>query len=95
MAQQVFHLNNLTNKTTLYIFSSLAGIAACIVNVITEPIIRYTFKAYIMGYPEQVAYLSAINCAISMAISAIPSVIVATFLYVLFRSTVLKNSKFI
>lgn len=91
MANQVFNLNNITNKKNLCIFSMIAGIAACIINVITEPIIRYIFKVYIMGYPEQIAYLSAINCAISMAVSAIPSIILATFLYVTFRSTVLKN----
>lgn len=92
MAHQIFHLNNITSKKTLYILSNIAGLVACIVNVITEPIIRYVFKVYIMGYPEQVAYLASINCAISMAVSAVPSLIVASFLYVTFRSTVLKNS---
>lgn len=95
MAHQIFHLGNITKKKTLYILSSIAGIVACIVNVITEPIIRYIFKVYIMGYPEQIAYLASINCAISMAVSAVPSVILATFLYVTFRSTVLKDSKFV
>lgn len=95
MAHQIFHLGSITTKKTLYILSSIAGIVACIVNVITEPIIRYIFKAYIMGYPEQIAYLASINCAISMAVSAVPSVILATFLYVTFRATVLKDAKFV
>lgn len=95
MAQQIFHLNDITSKKKLYILTSIAGIVACLVNVITEPLIRYVFKVYIMGYPEPMAYLASINCAISMAVSAVPSIILATFLYVTFRSTVFRNSKFI
>lgn len=95
MVNQVFHLNEITNKKKLYMLSSIAGIVASIVNVITEPIIRYVFKVYIMGYPEAIAYLSSVNCAISMATSAVPSVIVATFLYVTFRSTVSNSYRFI
>lgn len=91
MANQMLHLNNVTSKTALYIRSSIAGIVACVINVATEPVIRYAFKVYILGYPEPVSYISAINAAVSMAISAIPSVIVATFLYVVFRTKILKN----
>lgn len=95
MARQIFHLNNITSKKTLYILSSAAGIVACVINVITEPIIRYVFKVYIMGYPETVAYLSSVNCAVSMAISAVPSIILAVFLYVTFRTTLLRNSNLV
>lgn len=92
MAHQVFHLNTITNKRTLYTLSSIAGIVACVINVITEPLIRYAFKVYILGYPEPVSYISAVNSAVSMAISAVPSIILATFLYVIFRSRILKDS---
>ncbi|MCE5286696.1 MAG: ECF transporter S component [Pelosinus sp.] len=95
MAQQIFHLNSITNKKRLCILSGIAGTVACLVNVITEPVIRYVFKLYIMGYPEPIAYLSAVNCAVSMAVSAIPSIILASFLYGIFRSTILKDSKII
>ena len=94
MANQIFHLNQITDKKKLYTLSTIAGVVACLVNIITEPIIRYVFKVYIMGYPESIAYLSAVNCAISMAISAVPSVLVAAFLYVTFRLRVFKNLKF-
>lgn len=92
MAHQVFHLNQITDKRKLYMLSGIAGVVACLVNVVTEPVIRYAFKAYIMGYPQTIAYLSAVNCAVSMAVSAVPSVILASFLYGVFRSTILKNS---
>lgn len=91
VANQVFHLNTVTNKKTLYLLSGVAGGVACVVNVITEPVIRYGFKVYLLGYPVSIAYLSAVNCAVSMAISAVPSVVLASFLYVIFRSRILKD----
>lgn len=71
-----------------------AGIFGCAVNVITEPLIRYAFKYYILSMPQQLAYLSALNCAISMAISAIPSVILAAFIYKGIQNNLLKEYKF-
>ena len=91
MANQVFHLNQIYTKKKIYVLGGLAGLFACIINVVTEPLIRYVFKVYIMGYPEPLAYLSAINCAISMSISAIPSILLAVFLYVIFRFTFLQE----
>lgn len=61
--------------------AAVAGTGACLVNVVTEPLIRCSFKYYVLGYPYQVASVSAINCAVSMAVSAIPSVILAVILY--------------
>ena len=52
-----------------------------IVNVITEPLIRYSFKVSILGLPQQVAYVSAVNCAVSMAVSNVVSVVLAVVLY--------------
>lgn len=93
MARRVFRLESVNRKSHQYLFSALAGTVACLINVVTEPLIRYAFKAYIMGYPATVAYVSAVNCAISMAVSAVPSVLVASFLYVTFRTTILKDTK--
>lgn len=91
MANQIFHLNAVTNKRTLYLLSGAAGTVACLVNVITEPVIRYVFKAYVLGYPVAIAYLASVNCAVSMAISAVPSVVLASFLYVTFRLRIVKD----
>lgn len=70
-----------------------AAVFGCVVNVITEPLIRYSFKAFILGVPHQIAYLSAINCAVSMAVSAIPSAILAVFLYKAAQHSGLLNYK--
>ena len=42
---------------------------------------RYVFKYYLLGYDQHIAYVSAMNCAVSMLVSAVPSVAVATLLY--------------
>ena len=59
----------------------LAGIAGSLINVITEPLIRYVFKYYLLGYHQHIAYVSAMNCAVSMLVSAVPSVAAAALLY--------------
>lgn len=85
VAKQLLKIDKVEKKHTQYVVAAVAGITACTVNVVTEPVIRYGFKHYILGYPEAIAYVSAVNCAVSMAISAVPSVILAVVLYALFR----------
>ena len=91
MAHQILHLADARTRKQLYIRTVLAGLFASLVNVLTEPVIRWTFKVYILGLPEPVAYISAVNCAIAMALNALPSIFVASILYVLARNTVFKN----
>ena len=83
----------MTKKATKIV--TVAAIGGCLVNVITEPLIRYGFKFFILGLPHQIAWLSAINCAVSMAVSAVPSVILAVFLYKAVQHSVLKNYKLV
>jgi len=59
--------------------------------VLTEPVLRYGFKYFVLGYAQQVAFVSAVNCAVSMAISAIPSVFAAVLLYKVLQRSALKN----
>lgn len=94
VAHKIFDLTDADDKKTNKIIIT-AAILGCIVNVITEPLIRYSFKFFILGVPHQIAYLSAINCAVSMAVSAIPSVILAVFLYKAIQHSILKNYKFV
>ena len=91
MAHQILHLANARTRKQLYIRTVLAGLFGSLFNVLTEPVIRWAFKVYILGLPEPVAYISAVNCAISMALNALPSIFVASILYVLARNTVFKN----
>lgn len=92
-ARTIFNLPNASPKKQIGIIA-VSGISACIVNVITEPLIRYAFKVYILGMPQELAYLSAVNCAVSMAVSAVPSVILAALLYKVLYKNIFKNYQF-
>ena len=80
-AQHLCHLDQLTEDRTRLRAAAIASIVGSIVNVITEPLIRYSFKVSILGLPQQVAYVSAVNCAVSMAVSNVVSVVLAVVLY--------------
>ena len=80
-AQQVFAVRQRDTTEREVSVILFAGIAGSLFNVITEPLIRYVFKYYLLGYDQHIAYVSALNCAVSMLVSAVPSVAVATLLY--------------
>ena len=94
IAHKVFNLAAADDKKATKIVT-IAAVFGCLVNVITEPLIRYGFKVFVLGLPHQIAYLSAINCAVSMAVSAVPSVILAVFLYKAVQHSILKSYKFV
>ena len=80
-AQHLCHLDRLTEDRARLRAAALASIFGSMVNVITEPLIRYSFKVFILGLPQPIAYVSAINCAVSMAVSNVVSVVLAVVLY--------------
>lgn len=88
LAHNIMHLNELTDEKKIYAATLIASIGSCLINVVTEPLIRYAFKVYILGYAPQVAEISSINCAISMATSAVPSVVIAVLLYNIARTRI-------
>jgi uncharacterized membrane protein len=92
MAHQLLHLSQAHTKKSIYIRALSAGLLASLVNVATEPFIRWSFKIYILGFPEAVASISAINCAVAMAVNALPSAIIASLLYVLARTKITKDN---
>ncbi|MEG1727585.1 MAG: ECF transporter S component [Acidaminococcaceae bacterium] len=81
VAHTVFKITTLTEEKQILKLTMLAAITGTLVCLITEPLIRYSFKVYILGYHPQVAYLSALNCALAAALSAIPDIIISTLLY--------------
>ena len=90
LAHRVLHLHEAAPDRRDRIVVA-AAVGGSIVNVLTEPLIRFSFKYFVLGYADQVAYVSALNCAVSMALSAIPSVFVAVLLYKVLQRGVLRN----
>ncbi len=81
LAHNVLQLSSAKGAKEISKIIILASLGGSLLNVATEPVIRYCFKLYILGIPHQVAYISAINCAISMAINNFVSTCFACFLY--------------
>ena len=91
IAHRLLHISHARTKRAMYLRALLAGLSASLVNVLTEPAIRWAFKTYILGLPESVARISAVNCAAAMAVNAIPSAVIAALLYGLARTRILKE----
>lgn len=94
IAHSLCHISQVTDTSRITKILLAAGIGGTLVNVLTEPLIRFSFKYFLLGIPQQIAYLSALNCAVSMALSGIFSVALAVFLYKALQHSVLKNYKF-
>ncbi|MDD4722009.1 MAG: ECF transporter S component [Acidaminococcaceae bacterium] len=94
VAHKIYHLTTETSSNKINRIVLTAAIVGCVLNVLTEPFIRFGFKYFILGIPYQIAYLSALNCAVSMAISGVFSVILVVLLYKALEHSVLKNWKF-
>ncbi len=80
-AQHLCCLDQQTEDKARLRGASLAAIFGSVVNVVTEPLIRFSFKFFILGMPQQIAYVSAVNCAVSMAVSNVVSVVLTVVLY--------------
>ena len=89
IAYPLCHLDTAVHKERIV---AAACIGASIVNIVTEPLLRFAFKFFVLGLPYQVASVSATNCAISMAASALPSAIVAYLVYQAIASSVLQHN---
>lgn len=77
----IFHAGHNAEKqaSSRRVFLACAG--GAVANVITEPLIRFSFKYFILGIPREVAYVSALNCCVSMAVSNVVCVILSLLLY--------------
>lgn len=88
IAHRLLQLSHAQTKKAMYTRALIAGLLASAVNIITEPLIRWTFKVYILGFPESIAWISSLNCAFAMAVNAIPSSLLAALLYGLARTKI-------
>ena len=60
---------------------SPGGVFGSVVQRGHRTLIRFSFKFFILGMPRQIAYISALNCAVSMAVSNVVSVMLTVILY--------------
>ena len=60
-------------------YAAVAALST-VVNVLTEPVIRYLFKIYVLKYEREVVIVASIGCALSMLVSGIASMIIVALL---------------
>jgi len=87
IAHTIFHLNEETDNAKINKIVLLASIVGSVSGIILEPLIRFTFKYYVLGLAYPVAYASAINCAISMTLGDVASIPLAFVLYKVLRKS--------
>ena len=78
-----FFLRENESKGKLAAHTAVVSALAVLVNVVTEPLIRYAGYRVIAGYDHAAALLKSTNCAISMALSGIVCIIIVTLIYTL------------
>ena len=93
IAHNIFHLSKEMSAGKINKIILAATIGGELINIVTEPLIRYTFKIYVLGMPQQLAYLSALNCAVAEVVSSIPTVAIAVTLYKVLEHSLLKNCR--
>ena len=71
-----------TEPSTGKLIGKYAAVAALstVVNVLTEPGIRYLFKIYVLKYEREVVVVASIGCALSMLVSGIASTVIVALL---------------
>lgn len=92
LAHKIYHLPVETDASKISRIIITASVLGSLLNVATEPVLRYSFKYFILGIPHQIAYVSAINCAVSMAINNVVSTCLACFLYKTLPSSVVQKT---
>ena len=60
-------------------YAAVAALST-VVNVLTEPGIRYLFKIYVLKYEREVVVVASIGCALSMLVSGIASTVIVALL---------------
>lgn len=81
IAHNLMHLSEVVDPKKTGRIVLVAALGGAVVNLLTEPVIRYAFKFYILGIPQTMAFASVLNTAISMSINNGVSTFIACLLY--------------
>lgn len=94
IAHKIFHLSEETNSKKINFIIIVSTLVGSLVNVISEPLVRFSFKYFILGIERHVAYVSAVNCAISQALGDVFSIALCFVLYNALERSLLQNWKY-
>ena len=91
VAHKIAKINESTDKKYIFKWSLLASVAGLAFNVIADPIVRYFYKQYILGQPQQMAEVLAKWSAAATFVNAILSTIVVVIIYNALRPALAKS----
>lgn len=92
LAHRVARINETNDKKYILRWSIISAICGMSFNVITDPVVGYFYKIYVLGQPADVAKVLAKISAGATLFNAITTVIIAVSLYVVLRPILIKSN---
>lgn len=94
IAHQIFHITQEYKKSRLTLSVIAASSGGMLFNLVADPIIRYLYKLYILGIPQDAATVLAKIGALTTLVNAVTSVLIASVLYLALRPVLIKAGLF-
>ena len=98
VAHKIANINGSTDRKYIFKWSVIASVAGLGFNVITDPVVGYFYKQWVLGQPQEVASILAKWSTATTFVNAVVSTILVAVIYnalrpVLIRSGILKIQK--
>ena len=91
VAHRIAKIGESSDKAYVAKWSTIAAIAGLGFNVVTDPIVGYFYKMYILGQPQQMAEVLAKWSTATTFVNAVVSVILVSVLYNAVRPILLRS----
>ena len=91
VAHRIAKINESTDRKYVLRWSVIASVAGLGFNVISDPIVGYSYKMYILGQPQEMAEVLAKWSTASTFVNAVVSTILVGVLYNALRPVLLKS----
>ncbi len=95
VAHKICKLSDDHNKKYVTITTIGASAAGMLFNIIADPLVSYFYKTYLLGIPQDITKVLAKVGALTTAINAITTVLIASILYLALRSALKKADLFV
>ena len=91
VAHRIAKINDSKDKKYIFRWSVLASVAGLGFNVIVDPIVGYFYKQYILGQPQEMAYVLAKWSAMTTFVNAVVSTILVAVVYNAMRPILIRR----
>lgn len=91
IAHNYAKISESNDKKYIFKWSIIAAVGGLAFNVVTDPVVGYFYKQYILGQPQESASILAKLSTVTTFVNSVVSVILVAFIYNVLRP-ILKNS---